>query len=106
MVNLLSVQQLVSDGYTVTFLPDKTVVMTDERNDSKQIGAFDDAMYRLGHHMSKPEKEERSISMSSSSQHAETTLASEEKTSVREEAEQEMTSETRKEWSYALHTTR
>ena len=93
MVNLLSVQQLVSDGYTVTFLPDKTVVMTDERNDSKKIGAFDNAMYRLGHHMSKAEKEVQSVNASSSSQHVIATLTSDERTSMQEEAEHEMTSE-------------
>jgi len=75
-----TVNLLISDGYTITFLPDKTVVMTYERNDSQQIGAFDDVMYLLGHNMSKSEKEVQSVSSSGSSQQAIATLISEEKT--------------------------
>ena len=47
-VNLLSVQQLVTEGYTITFLPDKTVIITDERDVSHQLGTFRDVSYLTG----------------------------------------------------------
>jgi hypothetical protein len=85
MVNLLSVQQLVSDGYTVTFLPDKTVIMTDESNTTQRIGAFKDVSYRLGLHVSQEETETPQIGSSSSSERTTSASISEENTSMREE---------------------